>query len=91
MKEAITQTLMETFSAEYVHVVDDSAKHKSHRPDSENSHFNILIVSQAFDGLSLVKRHRLLYDALDPFIQKGVHALQLKPLTCIEFEEIVNG
>ncbi|KAJ6881022.1 hypothetical protein NC651_027764 [Populus alba x Populus x berolinensis] len=41
------------------------------------THFNVKIVSPKFDGLNLVKRHRLVYDALAEELQSGLHALSI--------------
>jgi BolA protein len=64
-------------------VVDDSARHAGHagaRPGGE-SHFNVVIVSAAFEGLSRVERQRSVYAALTEELAGPVHALSLKALT----------
>jgi BolA family transcriptional regulator, general stress-responsive regulator len=37
----------------------------------------VRVVSPAFDGLSRVARHRLVYDAARPLIAEGIHALAI--------------
>jgi len=44
-------------------------------------HFSALIVSNAFDGLSLVRRHQLVYGTLGDRLKGEIHALSMKTLT----------
>jgi stress-induced morphogen len=45
-------------------------------------HWQATLVSSAFEGLSLVKQHQLVYGLVAPEVQSGeVHALSLKTLT----------
>jgi acid stress-induced BolA-like protein IbaG/YrbA len=44
-------------------------------------HFEALVVSEKFDGRSLVERHQLVYAALGDAMRVRVHALALKTLT----------
>ena len=42
-------------------------------------HFQVTVVSQRFDGLSLVDQHRLVYDALaEPLADGTIHELRIK-------------
>ena len=48
----------------------------------DNVHFQAHIVSEAFDGLSLVKRQQVVYQAMGHLISSGeVHALSLTTKT----------
>jgi len=40
-------------------------------------HFKVIVVSNIFNGVSLINRHKLIYKALDPYVTKEIHALQL--------------
>ena len=45
-------------------------------------HYQVAIVSSAFEGLSLVKRHQLVYKAVDSAMSsEAIHALSLKTNT----------
>jgi len=49
----------------------------------DGSKFEARVVADAFDGLNTVKRHQLVYAALQEHIQSGaIHALTIKALTC---------
>jgi BolA protein len=69
LAEALAPTLLE--------LEDDSAAHAGHAGARSGAHFNLLIVSPRFNGLSRVARHRLVYDALRPWMADGVHALAI--------------
>lgn len=56
---------------------DDSAQHAGHAGAREGGHYRLQLVSPRFAGLSRIARHRLIYDALGPLAERGVHALQI--------------
>ena len=81
--ERIREKLEAAFAPQALEIVDDSAKHKGHaghQPGGE-THFNVTIVSAAFNGRSRVERHRLVTAALREEIGNPIHALALKTLT----------
>jgi acid stress-induced BolA-like protein IbaG/YrbA len=49
-------------------------------------HFEALVVTEKFDGKSLVERHQLVYAALGDAMRARVHALALKTLTPAQYE-----
>lgn len=59
------------------------AGHAGHRAEGE-THFRILVVSPAFDGLGRVQRQRLVYEALRQELAERVHALAMTTLTPAE-------
>jgi BolA protein len=62
-------------------VIDESAAHAGHagaNAQGFGSHFRVRIASPAFVGKSRVARHRLVYDALQNFIDEGLHALAIE-------------
>jgi BolA protein len=42
------------------------------------THFRVRISSALFQGKSPVARHRLVYDALQDFLDQGLHALAIE-------------
>ena len=63
-------------------VLNESELHAGHRnsPGTGESHFRILIVSEAFAGKSRLERHRLVNDLLKDELAAGVHALALSTI-----------
>ena len=49
-------------------------------------HFSILVVSDIFNKMTLINRHKLIYQSLDKYVTKEIHALQIKAYTEEEFE-----
>jgi BolA protein len=62
-----------------IHIVDESHLHANHPgAKSGGGHFNLEIVSNAFDEKSQIERHRMIYSALGDAIGKDIHALSIK-------------
>jgi len=61
-------------------VVNESHLHAGHRssPGTGESHFSLLIVSEAFAGKSRVERHRMVNEVLSDELKNGLHALAIK-------------
>ncbi|KAH8943719.1 hypothetical protein BDL97_13G069100 [Sphagnum fallax] len=73
LEEALTPTELEVEDVSYQH-----AGHSGVERGSTETHFNVKVVSESFEGRSLLKRHRLVYDLLKDELQTGgVHALSL--------------
>ncbi len=67
---------------QYLKVLDDSAKHEGHIGGRHGAkHGIVILVSEAFEGKSLVDRHRRVYEILKDLIPARIHALQLKTYT----------
>lgn len=47
----------------------------------EGAHFEAVIVSKAFAGLSRIKQHQLVYAALGDRMREEIHALSMRTLT----------
>lgn len=60
-------------------VINESEMHAGHRssPGTGESHFRILIVSEAFAGKSRVDRHRMVNNILGDDVGGRIHALAL--------------
>ena len=60
-------------------VINESDMHAGHRssPGTGESHFRVLIVSDAFAGKSRVERHRLVNEVLKGDVGGAIHALAL--------------
>ena len=79
----IEQRLQDKLQPTALEVLDESAQHAGHAgasPSGEGSHIRVRVASPLFTGLSRVQRHRLVYDALQDFIDRGLHALAIELL-----------
>ena len=52
--------------------------------EGDGQHFQALIVSTAFEGLSRVKRHQLVYGVLGDRMRAEIHALSMQTQTPAE-------
>ncbi len=50
-------------------------------------HFEALVVSEQFEGKTLVQRHQAVYAALGDAMRAQVHALTLKTLTPAQYQQ----
>jgi BolA protein len=73
----LSRALTEALAPVALELVDDSAAHAGHAGARSGAHFSVRIVSAKFNGLSRLARHRLVYDALRPWMADGVHALAI--------------
>ncbi|CAK8532302.1 unnamed protein product [Lathyrus sativus] len=77
----IKSKLQSSLEATVLEVDDVSYQHAGHAAMKDTSdketHFNLKIVSPKFEGQSLVKRHRMVYDLLSDELQSGLHALSI--------------
>ena len=83
--EMIRQRLTDALEPESLDIEDDSASHAGHASAGGGGHFNVIIVSDKFSGLNLIKRHRLVYDAVADMMNKEIHALSMKTYSPEEF------
>ncbi|XP_028756592.1 protein BOLA1, chloroplastic-like [Neltuma alba] len=73
LQSALEATVLEVEDVSYQHAGHAAMKGTS----GQETHFNLKIVSPKFDGQSLVKRHRMVYDLLADELQSGLHALSI--------------
>ena len=79
----IEQQLRAVLSPTRLEVIDESAAHAGHtgaNAEGYGTHFRVRIAAPAFAGKNRVARHRLVYDALQNFIDQGLHALAIEIL-----------
>ncbi len=79
VQRTIEAALSSAFAPQSLQVLNESHMH-SVPPDSE-THFKVVIVSEAFAAQALVKRHRAVHKALARPLAEGVHALSIEALT----------
>lgn len=75
--ESIKLNISQGFPTEHLSVVGD-----------DGTHFEAVIVSEAFAGKNRVQRHQLVYGTLGDRMRAEIHALSMKPYTPQEWENI---
>jgi BolA protein len=80
--QAIQERLEQTLQPRSCEVQDDSAAHKGHAGAASGAgHFTVKIVSEKFEGLNRISRHRLVYDAVGDLMHTEIHALVIHALS----------
>ncbi len=80
---ALERRLREQLAPSELQVLDESADHAGHAGADGTgfgTHFRVRIASPLFAGKTRLQRHRLVYDALQDFIDRGLHALAIEVL-----------
>ena len=79
VRQEIHDKLTAAFRPRALEVVDDSERHRGHAGYQEGgeSHFNVMIRSDALGAMNRVARHRAVHKALGPELVGRIHALAL--------------
>ena len=83
----INKLISKKLNISKIEIIDDSHKHRNHKKDTSGGHFRLLIVSDNFKEMSLIKRHQLIYNILDEMIKTEIHALSMKLLDVEEYNK----
>jgi BolA protein len=79
--DALRRRLEELLTPSELEVLDESWQHAGHAGadgSGSGTHFRVRIASPMFAGRSRVAQHRLVYDALRDFVDRGLHALAIE-------------
>lgn len=76
--KTIRQKIEEALQPEDLSVEDEGHLHIGHEGAKDGrGHFRVMVVSAAFDGLTMIQRHRAIYDALGELMATDIHALAI--------------
>jgi BolA protein len=85
IQEQIERKLREALAPALLEVINESSMHSV--PAGSETHFKVVVVSDAFEGKPLVERHRLVYHVLGDEMRAGVHALTITSRTRGEWQK----
>lgn len=79
---AMVRILTKELQPTKLELIDNSHQHAGHAGNDMDgeSHFDLYICSDKFEGLNLVKRHKLVYSTLGDIMPR-IHALQIRAQT----------
>lgn len=83
MHKTIRDKLTDAFAPLHLEVTNESHMHDV--PPGSESHFKIVLVSDHFEGKSLIKRHRLVNALLADELAGELHAVALHTMTPTEW------
>ena len=87
-RERLSQHLQQVFQPQHIDILDESHMHAG--PAAE-THFKLTLVSNAFNGLSRVRRHQLVYAETADEMASGLHALALHLYTANEWQALLDN
>lgn len=76
MLDQIRQRLSQALAPTELEVIDEGHLHAGHAGEGKG-HFHVRITSAAFAGQLPLRRHRMVYAALDGLMDHGIHALSI--------------
>ena len=83
--EAIRERLNSQLQPAQLDIIDESHLHAGHAGAASGAgHFSVTIIADAFNGKSLIERHRLVYLAVDDLMKTEIHALSIKAIAADE-------
>jgi stress-induced morphogen len=92
MEDAIRAKIMAALNPSTLEIYNDSHLHAHHKAmagqTSKETHFRLVITSDAFSSKMQPARHRMIYALLrdEMAVEGGIHALQLRTMTPEEEE-----
>jgi BolA protein len=85
IEASIRTKLTASLNPTFFDVINESYKHNV--PAGSESHFNVVVVSDQFEGKSLIQRHRMVNHALGDELKNSVHALSIQARTPAQWSE----
>ena len=79
IRATLEDGLKAAFAGADISLIDQSHLHAGHAGagDGVETHFQVTVIWDGFDGQNRVARHRAVNAAAEPAISKGLHALQI--------------
>jgi BolA protein len=84
VQETITDKLSQQLSPQHLSVENESHMHNV--PAGSESHFRVVVVSEQFENLALLARHRAVNKVLADELAGPIHALALHTYTATEWD-----
>ena len=84
VQNKINKLLRDKFNISKLVINNESYKHNV--PPNSESHFNVQIVSNDFQNLSQIQRHKKVYKAVESLLAE-IHAFSIAAMTTSEFKE----
>ena len=84
----IENLIINNYEPEFFSVLDVSEQHRGHLEFKEDieSHFEIMIVSEKFENLNRIERHRMVNQSLREEFLSDLHSVIIKTYTIEEYK-----
>merc|ERR1739836_179975 len=80
--------LEQKFNPAHLELLNESSGHNV--PAGSETHFKVLVVSDSFDSVRLVDRHRMVNEALSEELSTGLHALSIVAKTEEQWRKMLD-
>jgi BolA protein len=85
VQSIIERKLMDALKPSHLEVINESYMHNV--PRGSESHFKVVVVSDMFETMSLIQRHRAVNDILKEELAGTIHALSIQAKTIEQWEK----
>ena len=76
--QSIRQRIEQALHPEQLIVEDEGHMHVGHEGAKDGrGHFRVFVVAESFNGLSMLQRHRKVYEAMGELMTSDIHALAI--------------
>jgi len=86
IETSLRANIEKAFNPEYYELENESHMHSV--PANSETHFRLVVVSEAFVGKSRIDRSRMVHDLMKPEMSRGLHALTQRAMTPEEWSLI---
>ncbi|BGP68663.1 hypothetical protein NBRC10513v2_001998 [Rhodotorula toruloides] len=93
VEQSIRDKLTTALTPSFLAISNDSHLHRHHAPmkaiggGGGETHFTVQVVSDKFEGLRQIQRHRLVNETLKSEFDAGLHALSIKAKSPTEYNK----
>tara|TARA_S200000501_G_scaffold73009_1_gene64968 strand:- start:34842 stop:35114 length:273 start_codon:yes stop_codon:yes gene_type:complete len=87
IEKEIKKRLGEKLNLYHFEIKDFTGRHMNHKLHEGGFHLEAVIVSDTFEGISLVDRHKIVYEAMGELMKHEIHALSMKTKTIKEWKD----
>ncbi|PSN35842.1 BolA-like protein [Blattella germanica] len=84
IENSLREKLANNFQPAHLEILNESYMHNV--PSGSETHFKVIVVSEKFNDVPLIKRHRMINEILKNELQNGVHALSIVAKTPSQWE-----
>ena len=88
IKDTIIKKLEKKLKIYHFELKDFTGRHLNHEQHNGGFHFESVIISEDFKNLTLINRHKVVYEALGKLLEHEIHAFSMKTLTPEEWEKV---
>ena len=75
MGTLVRKKLLEKFTPSFLDIINESYMHSV--PKGSETHFKVVVISNNFQGMSHLQKHRSVQDCLKDEMKSGIHALSI--------------